>query len=135
MSLFNLLCFLFFYQLTAMHQLNSSDLLKQRSLWIMIAFTVVAPLSSFQSLDALKYTSSLSMTFIMFLMIVIVLFAFPSYSGLNPCKEISSTSNQGCRGQEEYYILNTGSLRVFSVFVFGYTCQQVNVVPLLQISI
>ena len=111
-----------------MHQLNSGNLLKQRSLWIMIAFIVVAPLSSFQSLDALKYTSSLSMTFIIFLMIVIVLFAFPSYSGLNPCKEISE-SNQGCRGQEEYYLLNPGSLRVFSVFVFGYTCQQVNVVP------
>lgn len=107
-----------------MHQLSSSDILKERSLWIMIAFTVVAPLSCFQSLDALKYTSSLSMTFIIFLMIVIVLFAFPTYSGLNPCKEI--TSNQGCRGHEEFYLLNTGSLRVFSVFVFGYTCQQVN---------
>jgi amino acid permease len=107
-----------------MHQLSSSELLKERSLWIMIAFTVVAPLSCFQSLDALKYTSSLSMTFIIFLMIVIVLFAFPTYSGLNPCKEI--TSNQGCKGHEEFYLLNTGSLRVFSVFVFGYTCQQVN---------
>lgn len=84
----------------------------------------MAPLSCFESLDALKYTSSLSITFIMFLTIIIVMFAFPNLSGFDPCQ--NSSDAMSCKGEEEYFLLNWGSLRALSIFVFSYTCQQVN---------
>ena len=100
-----------------------------------MGFLVVAPLSCFQSLNALKYTSSLSMIFIMFLAIIVVLFAFPYYSRLDPCLAYADSrdSSSGniiagagvCTGAKELYHFDTNSLRALSVFVFGYTCQQV----------
>ena len=109
--------------IVAMEQLHAEGVLKMRSFWILIGFIVVAPLSSCQSLDALKYTSSLSITFILFLAIMVVLFAFPSYTRLDPC--IDYRINGFCRGKEELLHLDNSSLRALSVFVFGYTCQQV----------
>ena len=106
-----------------MEQLHADGMIKQRSFWILIGFLVVAPLSCCQSLDALKYTSSLSITFILFLAIMVVLFAFPSFTRLDPC--IDYRFNGFCRGNEELVHLDTSSLRALSVFVFGYTCQQV----------
>lgn len=106
-----------------MNQLNIGEMYKERAFWVVAGFLVVAPLSCFQSLDALKYTSSLSITFIMFLTVIIVLFAFPAVTGLDPCKDHDST--HGCRGQRDFFLLDFGTLRALSVFVFGYTCQQV----------
>ena len=117
----------FFFIIVAMEQLHADGMLKQRSFWILIGFLVVAPLSCCQSLDALKYTSSLSITFILFLAIMVVLFAFPSFTRLDPC--IDYRFNGFCRGNEELVHLDTSSLRALSVFVFGYTCQQVQSYP------
>jgi amino acid permease len=83
---------------------------------------IVAPLSCLQSLDALKYTSSLSVIFILFLVFIILLFALPSLTGLNPCLDYGV--NEICKGETEYSRLDSGSLKALSVFVFGYTCQQ-----------
>jgi amino acid permease len=106
-----------------MNQLNASEMYKERTFWVVTGFLVVAPLSCFQSLDALKYTSTLSITFIMFLTVIIVLFTFPTSTGLDPCKD--NVSVLGCRGHKDYLLFDLGTLRVLSVFVFGYTCQQV----------
>ena len=120
-----------------MEQLHVQGTYSFRTLWILIGFLVVAPLSCCQSLDALKYTSSLSMAFIIFLAVMVVLFTFPSYTRLDPCLNFTapsgnsnSNSNSGptmCKGLTELYHLDTSSLRALSVFVFGYTCQQVHV--------
>jgi amino acid permease len=83
---------------------------------------VVAPLSCFQSLDALKYTSFLSTIFIYFLVIIIVLFTFPSLSGLDACSDYAI--DEVCKGGTDIEKFDTSSLRALSVFVFGYTCQQ-----------
>ena len=100
-----------------------------RYFWVLMGFLVVAPLSCFQSLNALKYTSSLSMIFIMFLAVIVVLFAFPTYSRLDPCLGYPGSSGSAdagiCTGAKELYHIDTNSLRALSVFVFGYTCQQV----------
>lgn len=106
-----------------MNQLHTSGAISQRPLWIIIGFLIVAPLSCFESLDALKYTSSLSISFILFLTIIIVMFAFPNLSGLDPCENVSDAMS--CKGEEEYFLLNLGSLKALSIFVFSYTCQQV----------
>jgi amino acid permease len=106
-----------------MNQLNATGIYKERTFWVVTGFLLVAPLSCFQSLDALKYTSTLSITFIMFLTIIIILFTFPISTGLDPCQH--NVSSRGCRGHKDYLLFDLGTLRVLSVFVFGYTCQQV----------
>ena len=94
-----------------------------RTTWITIAFVVVTPLSFFRALDSLKFTSLLSFGFILMLVLVIVLFAVPSVSSLDPCisYEMSDTT---CPGSREWLVLNTSSVRALSIFVFAYTCQQ-----------
>ena len=110
-----------------MEQLQAEGLFLSRSFWVIIGFLVVAPLSCCQSLDALKYSSSMSVIFILFLAIMVVLFTFPSQTGFDPCMDRDDNSMSGvCRGEIEYYQMNSNSLRALSVFVFGYTCQQVS---------
>ena len=110
-------------------QLHVQGSYSLRYFWVLMGFLVVAPLSCFQSLNALKYTSSLSMIFIMFLAVIVVLFAFPTYSRLDPCLGYPGSSGSAdagiCTGAKELYHIDTNSLRALSVFVFGYTCQQV----------
>jgi len=106
---------------SVMTQLHAPTLWQSRTPWILIAFAVVAPLSCFQSLDALKYTSSLSIVFIIFLVILVVLYS-QNIAGLDPCADID-TSTQICQGSQSFFNLSAQSLKVFSIFIFGFTCQ------------
>jgi amino acid permease len=107
----------------ALQQMHAQGLWTDRVVWVTFAFLIVAPLSCLQSLDALKWTSLLSLVFIFFLVVLITLFAWPS-SGLDACAD--QTSVGACVGNIESYVFNTETLRSLSVFVFGYTCQQVS---------
>ena len=95
-----------------------------RTTWITIAFFVVIPLSFFRALDSLKFTSLLSFGFILMLVLVIVLFAVPSISSLDPCISYEMSPDTTCPGNRAWLVTNAGSVRALSIFVFAYTCQQ-----------
>lgn len=87
--------------------------------WVIIAFALVAPLSCFQSLDALKYTSSLSILFILFISVLVVLYSM-GISGLAPCEGMEDN----CSGNRMLFATDSSALSAITIFVFGYTCQQ-----------
>lgn len=93
---------------TAMTELGVGGVWSLRSTWIWLGFLFVAPLSSVSSLDKLKYTSALSVLFIVFVAAVVVQHAAAS-TGSAPA---SAPAPRG------------SFLAQLSVFIFAYTCQQ-----------
>lgn len=111
---------------------NGASVLKSRLLWIVFGFCIVAPLSTFKQLTALKYTSFLSISFICFLMLLVVLYS-ANVSGLDPCASdddnsssmlTSSTDDGTCVGEKANFLFNVDTMKVLSIFVFGFTCHQ-----------
>ncbi len=100
---------------------GASGVLLNRQIWIAIGFSVVAPLSCLKSLDALKYTSVASVMFVVFLTGIIVFFA-AKVPGLDPCADVEADDT--CVGEKDNFVLNLETARVFSIFVFAFTCQQ-----------
>jgi amino acid permease len=107
----------------AIEQMNrgSASWWEGRDVWVAIGFSIVAPLSCFQSLDALKVTSSLSIVFVVFLTILIILYAL-GIPSLDPCSGASESDQ--CVGERVAATGNLDVLRVLSIFVFAFTCQQ-----------
>ncbi len=103
----------------AMKTMNYQGYLLNRVPWILLAFSFVAPLSCFRSLDALKYTSSLSIFFILFLTVLVILYSM-GIDGLNPCEGMEFE----CNGSRLYFPSDANAFSVLTIFVFGYTCQQ-----------
>lgn len=93
---------------------------ESRLTWISVALAIVAPLSFFKQLEALKYTSAFSLLFIFFLAFMVVLFA--SSVGLDPCDFPDSTDE--CVGERANVKFDMNTMRVFSIFIFGFTCHQ-----------
>ena len=88
-----------------------------RELCILFGFCIAAPLSFYHQLDALKYSSSVSMVFIFVLVIVTVVYS--PLTPLNPCQ------SEECTGDVVPFTANPSDvLRVLSIFVFGFTCNQ-----------
>jgi amino acid permease len=106
-----------------MDSINASGIWLHRQIWVTIGFAIVAPLSFLKSLDALKYTSVISIGFVVFLVGIIIFYAFDIPS-LNPCEDIDD--NEVCVGDKSNFIVNIETLRVFSIYVFGFTCHQVH---------
>ena len=76
-----------------MQELNITGIWLQRSSWVVVGFLVVAPLSFFDSLNSFKWTSTISLVFIAIIAAVVIAYALPSYSGLNPCLGFTSSSD------------------------------------------
>ena len=99
----------------------------KRTTYVTIAFIFVSPICFFPSLDALKYTSSLSVVFAFFLSLVVVAFAFPDISGLDACLEFQGggvLTDPLCVGNRVNATLNKNTLHVISIVIFSFTCQQ-----------
>eukprot|EP00038_Savillea_parva_P029219 m.69584 g.69584 ORF g.69584 m.69584 type:complete len:517 (+) comp8595_c0_seq2:222-1772(+) len=100
-----------------------------RETWVAIGWVLSVPLSCMTTMDALKFTSASALVFVVFVTIVVVLFAcgIPS---LNPCPEderfdMIKNESVPCRGEAHYASTDmTRTLRVLSIFVFSFTCQQ-----------
>ena len=110
----------------ASEQLGGHKLLLNRELWIAIAFTIVFPIAMLNSLEKLKFTSTMSVFFISFVTLMIILFAF-HLDSLDACEDIDPTED--CVG--ERLMWNDASydvLSVLSIFVFSFTCHQVSTV-------
>lgn len=105
-----------------MEQFGGSSFSRQRELWVLVGFAMVAPLSCLRSLDSLKFTSLLSIIFVMFLTVIIILYA-SDIDGLDPCPGHDDIAS-ACSGSVSSVTVNTDTLRTLSIFIFGFTCQQ-----------
>ena len=104
---------------------GGGGLIGERSTWVVLGFCVAAPLSCLSALDSLKHTSLLSFFFVAMLIVVILLYAVPSVSSLDPCADVeSAASDAACRGGRAWLVLDGGFVRSMPLFVFAYTCQQ-----------
>jgi amino acid permease len=101
--------------------MGASGTILNRELWIAIGFGIVAPLSCLKSLDALKYTSVASVLFVVFLTGIIIAFS-AHIAGLDPCADIDADDT--CVGDKSNVVMSMNTGRVFSIFIFAFTCQQ-----------
>lgn len=111
-----------------MDQFNVGGLWADRQPWVVIGFALVAPLSCFQKLDALKYTSSLSVMFVIFLTLIVFLYSVHAGT-LDPCAtddDDPDNNDDECSGDKPYISLTTNTFRVFSIFIFAFSCQTVS---------
>lgn len=95
--------------------------MSHRQFWVFIGFIIVAPLCCLRNLDSLKFTSLFAVGFVIFLTILITLYAF-DIPGMDACDDIDETEE--CKGDVSNFVVNMDTMRVFSIFVFGFTCQQ-----------
>jgi len=108
-----------------MEHIGANAFWQDRHVWVVIGFVLVAPLSCLRNLDSLKFTSFVSIVFVAFLTMLIVLYAC-DVPGLDPCADIDASDT--CVGDKGNFSLTMQTLRVLSIFVFGFTCQQ-NIFP------
>ncbi len=107
----------------AMEYLQAPPLLQSRSVCILIGFSVIAPLSFMPSLDSLKFTSWLSGAMLLYMVLLIFLYACHIPSPLfDPC--LDAVSDSACRGGQAAVVLTSDTVRVLSIFIFNFSCQQ-----------
>ena len=102
--------------------------LEARQFWIFLGFVVVVPLSCLRTLDALKFTSTAALAFVLFIVVFVLLFAIdsPRLADFDPCPPERNEPAVDCRGESGYlYTSPIRTLKVFSIFIFAFTCQQV----------
>lgn len=108
-----------------MSQFGADGFWVDRRPWIIIGFSIVAPLSCFRKLDALKYTSGLSVMFVIFLTLMVFLFEIHA-NNLDPCQEDDDPDDDGtCVGDKPLISVTTNTFRVLSIFIFAFSCQTV----------
>lgn len=104
-----------------MEQMGAPDRAASRILWVAVGFSLVVPLSFLRSLDSLKFTSLLSLFFVGFLTFLIMLYSTDA-EGLDPCTDLNDDE---CIGDTSNFIFDVETMKVLSIFVFGFTCHQV----------
>jgi len=90
-----------------------------RHLWVTVGLAIIAPLCFFESMDKLAFTSMLSLGFVAFLTGMVLLFALDP--DMNAC---SGDDDTPCHGEKEMVVMDMDTVRVLTVFIFGFTCQQ-----------
>lgn len=101
-----------------------------REIWVILGFAVVAPISCFKTLDALKYTSAAAIFFVAFIACLIVVYA--SDPNLPPCDDDGHPNDDtACVGSMKSIVFNIDTMRVLGVFVFAYSCQM-NIFPVVN---
>lgn len=103
-----------------MEQFGAPEAMQSRLLWVTVGFSIVIPLSFLKDLDSLKFTSLVSIFFVGFLTFLIMLYSTDT-EGLDPCADVDDT----CVGEKHNFLFDVETMKVFSIFVFGFTCHQV----------
>lgn len=102
---------------------NSVPLIwRDRRLWITLLFIVVTGLSFLRDLDSLKFTSLMSIVFVVLLTILIATYSM-HIPLLDPCESVDPS--EICRGNVSVASLSASTLSVFPIFIFSFTCHQV----------
>ena len=94
-----------------------------RQVWTLVSLGCVAPLSLLRRLDALKFTSALSVLVLLLISTIVILFSLGVDTPLlQPCGP-HETSAQ-CHGPVASVGKPVGIVRSFATFVVAFTCQQ-----------
>ena len=104
-----------------MEHFGAPESARNRLLWVTVGFSIVAPLSFLKDLDSLKFTSMVAIFFVGFLTFLIILYA-SDIDGLDPCEDIDQGDE--CVGEKQVFLFDIETMKVFSIFVFGFTCHQ-----------
>lgn len=105
-----------------MHSVKAPVGLQSRYFWVVLSFALVTPLVCFERLDSLKYTSALSIAFVLMLLTIVTLYGTHA-AGFDPCVD---TDDGYCFGPTDVAVPSPWlALKALPIFVFGYTCQQV----------
>ena len=107
----------------------TSGFFTERYPWILIAFCFVAPLSCFHKMDALKFTSGLSVAFVLFLMVMVLLYSL-DVDKLEPCTD-DGDDDGDCVGDKPMFSVTSDTFRVLSIFIFAFSCQT-NIFPVVN---
>lgn len=107
-----------------MKQIDAPNFWHSRYIWVLFGFAIVAPLSCLRNLDSLKFTSFVSIVFVAFLTLLIVLYAFDAGT-LDACQDFDD--DEVCVGDKSNFVADVNTMRVLSIFIFGFTCQQVKI--------
>ena len=100
---------------------QSGGFFTERYPWILIGFAIVAPLSCFHKMDALRFTSGLSVAFVIFLMMMVLLYSF-GIDTMEPCTDDGDDDGE-CVGDKPWFSLDGNTFRVLSIFIFAFSCQ------------
>lgn len=106
--------------------------LTNRQFWVTFALVSVLPISFFKTLDALKFTSLLSLILIYGLAVGVVLFAQGVF---DPCErsvnlndnyfeENGHNADNNCKGETQMVTNFDGAIQNLAIFVFSFTCHQ-----------
>jgi amino acid permease len=99
--------------------------LLNRQFWISVSFIFIIPLSFLPSLDALKWTSTLSILFIYAVtMLIIVYFLLRHFTSFSVCSAVYTDTYANCTAPLKLFVPSLEALTIVPIFVFGYTCQQ-----------
>lgn len=108
-----------------MDQAGAAVAAQSRLLWVMVGFAFVTPISFFDDLTRLNFTSSLAILFAVFFILMVFLYSIPKASGLDACPD------KQCVGETNTWLLTVDVLRVFSIFIFAFSCQ-INIFPVVN---
>eukprot|EP00756_Hemistasia_phaeocysticola_P017396 Hpha_TRINITY_DN15535_c0_g1::TRINITY_DN15535_c0_g1_i1::g.109083::m.109083 len=103
--------------------MGAGGVAQNRRLWVLVAFAVVTPLSCLPRLDSLRYTSSMSMIFIAFVTVMVVLYKIAP-EGMDPCEHLDGSLSGGCVEDRKLFNWASECLKAITVFIFCFTCQQ-----------
>jgi len=104
-----------------MQQFGASSAIQDRQLWVFLGFVVVTPLSCLRNLDSLKFTSVMAMVFVVFLTLLVILYA-ADIPSLNPCVDVDD--GDVCKGSTTDAQVTFKTGQTISVIVFAFGCQQ-----------
>jgi amino acid permease len=122
---------------------SGGSVFASRHFWVLVGAAVIAPLCFLPSLDRLKFTSALSLCFVLFLTSVVVLSAGvdDSIGGTNDASSSSeaahshssssssSISSESGEPETVAVAFDGSTLSHLTVFIFGFTCHQ-NIFPI-----
>eukprot|EP00128_Syssomonas_multiformis_P009843 Colp12_sorted_trinity150504_noHs@11709 len=106
---------------SVMQQFGATGIALKRELWVAIGFCIVTPLVCMRNLDSLRFTSTMSICFVVFLTLVVVLYS-TDVPGMDPCEHLDDAT--ACTGETTVAVVNVHTFQVVSIFIFGFNCHQ-----------
>lgn len=100
----------------------SDETMTSRTTWVFVGWCFAAPFSCMHNIDALKWTSGICFMFLIFITLVVTIYALPL--SLDACSDQDlDDDTEPCRGEKN--ILPTdakGFIKVFSIFILALGC-------------
>ena len=108
----------------AVEAFGATGLLLDRRTWTLGAAVLVSPLAYLKQIDALRHTSLLALLSVLFVTVLVLLFALRPGAGFDPCAGPRRPPAAPCRGAVPLATSMGATLGALPTFVFSFTCHQ-----------